>query len=203
MGPARVVGAGQVGPGFEGHRVAAPRFVDDGWVEPFKVVRADQPEGDVGVYSHIEQSLVQLALLDLSSGSTGPNRFTDTSGRPGLAGPGFQESLPNVDEEIGVAAHQSHIDKQHVLELFAQTIAQPLGMLRPDRNHDGLTTRQAINDERHQGGGEIGGIAPQPRLVTETLERTGRRKLGQGHRLVGGAEGARVVGSITIKVRGP
>ena len=64
------------------HRMGPHRVRDDLGGERVHVVGAHQPPRRTVVERHVQQRLVQVALLDLDVAATGPDRFADATHRP-------------------------------------------------------------------------------------------------------------------------
>ena len=87
--------------------------------------------------------------------------------------PAVQELLPSGNDLCWIPAKLLYIDELDV-RLPVESVPQPLRVLRTHGNHDGLAGLQAVGDERHYAGGEVGGVVPQERLVPIALLRSGR-----------------------------
>jgi hypothetical protein len=116
---------------------------------------------------------VQLTLNKLLGAPSRPDRLPDTSYGTKPSRPAVQELLPSGNDLCWISAKLLHVDELHV-RMPVDSLPQPLRVQRTHGNHHRLSGLQAVPDERHYAGGEVGGVVPGERLVPIALLRSGR-----------------------------
>jgi len=140
-----------------------------------RVVRAEQLEvADDVVERHVQQRLVQLALLELGGRPTRPGRLTDPSDV--LSRVSCHEVEPGGDDPGGVPADLHHVEELHAAGVLAERRGQRLRPVRELGDQDRLVVSEALGDERDDLLDQVVEPPVEDRGVVEAGQR---RTLGQ------------------------
>src|SRR5687768_7868650 len=172
MGATAILGVSVVAVPIHDGRVAAMGFGDDRCIETFEVVGADQPQRNLWINRHIEQSLMHLAFKNLFGPSPCPDRFPYSTYRTAQAGVLIHKLLPRGNDARGVAAELGHVDEFDLTCLSPQALSQPVGMAPHDSDHDRFARCEPVLDEWSEDGGVVVRITPHERLVSIALLRS-------------------------------
>src|SRR6478609_4781661 len=129
--------------------VAPVRLVQDFCIQLIDVVRAEQPERDVGSNGQVQQCLVELALFDLTAASTRPHRFADTADRLAVRAVPLYERPPSRDDPGRIATQLRHVHEFDKLGVLPERAAKRIDSRPHDRHHDRLSPLDAVSNERH------------------------------------------------------
>ena len=123
-------------------------FIENIRAESLRVIRTDQPEGDLRIDCDVEKGLVELAFQKLLRPAPRPDRLPNATDGRALLCLRVQEILPSGDDPGRIVAQLVHVDELHIFRSVRERILQPCQVLRYDRHHDRLTRSQPIIDER-------------------------------------------------------